>query len=191
MATGTVTAIAIGIVAVVIPIRTAATTDTVLPAAYSADAVRERCCCCRVGGPMGGAVVNDNAFAADALEASPLPPLGAMDPTAAATTKTLDGDGGDSDGDGDGNGDGGDGGEGNGNGDGISNGGGGVQRMRQRQTPMLPGQLPPPPVGRPLDRRDDIVCRGVAAVESGDHDNINACDRHRHVVRWAGRLRGQ
>ncbi len=116
------TAIAIGIMAVVIPIRTAATTDAVLPAADSADAVRERCRCCPVGGPVGGVVVDDDAVTVDAPEASPLPPSGVMDPTAAATTETLEGDGGSSNGDG--NDDGGDGGNGNGTGDG--DGGGGV-----------------------------------------------------------------
>ena len=76
MATGMATAIAIGIMAAVIPIRTAATTDTVLPAANSTAAVREHCCCCRVGGPVSGAVVDDNAITADAPEASLLPPSG-------------------------------------------------------------------------------------------------------------------
>ena len=118
--TGTGTAIAISIVAVVIPIRTAATTDAVLPAA-----VRERCHCCRVGGPGGGIVVDNDAVAADAPEASPLPPLGVMDPKAAATTKTLDGDG--------------DGGDGGDNGDGNDDGGGGVRRMRWRRPPTPPG----------------------------------------------------
>ena len=115
------TAIAIGIAAVVIPIRTAASIYAVLPAADSAGAVRERCHCCRVGGPVGGVVVDDDAVAADAPEASPLPPSGAMDPTAAAMTKTLDGDG---DGDGDG---------------GNGNGGGGVRRMRWPRPPTTPG----------------------------------------------------
>ncbi len=129
MGTGTATAIAIGIVAIVIPICTAATTDAVLPAADSANAVREHCHCCRVGGPIGGVVVDDDAFTADAPEALPLPPSGAMDLMAAATMKTLDGDG---DG-GDGNGDGGD------NGDGNGNGGGGVRRMPWRRPPTPPG----------------------------------------------------
>ena len=122
------TAIAIGIVAVVIPIRTAATTGAVLPTTDSAVAVRERCRCCCVGGPLSGIVIDDDAIAADAPEASPLPPSGAMDLSAVATTKTLDGN--DDGGDGDGNGNGSDGGDGgNGNGDGDSDGGGGVQRM--------------------------------------------------------------
>ena len=46
-----VTAIAIGIVAVVILIRTAATTDAVLPVADSATAVQECYHRCRVGAP--------------------------------------------------------------------------------------------------------------------------------------------
>ena len=150
-ATATATATTIGIMAVVIPIRTAATTDAVLPAANSADAVRERCHRCRVGGPVGGVVVDDDAVAVDAPEASPLPPSGAMDPTAAATTKTLDGDGDSSNGNG--NDDGGDGDNGNGTGDG--DGGGGVRRMRRRRPLTQPGRLPPPPGGRPLDRHDD------------------------------------
>ena len=123
MATATV--IAIGIVAVVIPIRTAATTNPILPTANSAAAVQEHCHRCRIRGPVG--VVDNNAVAADTPEASPLPPSGAMDPTAAATTKTLNskGNGGDG-GDGDGNGNGGNGGNGNGNGNGDGNEGGGV-----------------------------------------------------------------
>ena len=113
MRTGTATAttIATGIVAVIIPIHTAATTNAVLPAANSARA------------PVGSVVVDDDAIPADALEASPLSPSGAMDPTAAATTKTLSGDGDSSDGNGngsngDGNVDGSDGGDGNGDGNG-------------------------------------------------------------------------
>jgi len=174
-----------------------------LPAADSAAAVQEHCRRCRIRGPVGGVVVDDNAVAADALEASPLLPSDAMDPTAAATTKTLDidGDGGNGDGnggggngDGDGNGNGGgDGngnGNGNGNGDGNGNGngnGGGVRRMQRRQPPMPPGRLPSLPGGRLLDRRDDGGRRGAAAVESGDCNDGNACDRHRCVVHWEGR----
>ena len=79
MGTATATAIAIGIVAVVIPIRTAATTDAVLPAVNSAAAVREHCHHCRVRAPVGSVVVNDDAIAADAPEASPLSLSGAMD----------------------------------------------------------------------------------------------------------------
>ena len=118
--------------AVVIPIHTAATTDAILPAADSAVAVRERCRRCPIRGPVIGVVVNHDVVAADAPEASPLSPSGAMVPTAAAMAKTLGGDGDGSDGDG--NGDGGNGGDGNGNsdgngdgnGDGDGNGGGGV-----------------------------------------------------------------
>ena len=132
MGTATAMTIVIGIVAVVIPIRTAATTDAILPAADSAAAVRECCRRCRIRGPVISVVVNNDVVAADAPEASPLSPSGAIVPTAAATAKTLGGDGNGSDGDG--NGDGGDGGDGNGNsdgngdgsGDGDSNGGGGV-----------------------------------------------------------------
>jgi len=190
--------IAIGIVAIVISIRTAATTDPVLPAADSAAAIQERCHHCRVRGPVSGIVVDNNAVPSDAPEASPLPPSGAMDPTAAAMTKTLggngkggDGDGngdsnGDGGGDGDGNGDGNDDGNGNGNGDGDGNGGGGVQRMRRRQPPTPPERLPPPPGGRPLDRHDDGGRRGAAAVESGNRNDVDVCDQHWRVVHWAG-----
>ena len=123
------TAIVIDIVAVVIPIRTAATTDTILPATNSANAIRERCHCCRIRGPGGGVVDDNDSVAADAPEASPLLQLGAMDPTAMATTKTLDGDGN----------------NGNGNdndddsGDGNGDGGGGVRRMQRRRPPTPPG----------------------------------------------------
>ena len=128
MGTATAMMIAIGIVAVVIPIRTAATTDAVLPAADSATAVRENCRHCNVRAPVGDVVVDNDAITENAPEALLLSSSSAMDPTAAATTKTLngngDGDGSDGDGNGDGNG-------GNGNGDGNSNGngGGGVQWM--------------------------------------------------------------
>ena len=64
--TGTATAIAIGVVVVVISIQTAATTDTVLPAADSAAAVRARCHPCRVGGPVSGVVVDNDAVTVDA-----------------------------------------------------------------------------------------------------------------------------
>ncbi len=87
----TETAIAIGVMVIFIPIRTAATTDAVLPAADSAAAVRVHCHPCPFGGLIGGIVVNNNTIAVDALAASLLPPLGAMDPTATSTTKTLDG----------------------------------------------------------------------------------------------------
>ena len=87
----TKTVIAIGVMVIFIPIRTAATTDAVLPAADSAAAVRVHCHPCPFGGLIGGVVVNDDTIAADALAASLLPPLGAMDPTATSTTKTLDG----------------------------------------------------------------------------------------------------
>ena len=129
-------AIAIGIMAVVIPIRTAATADAVLQAADSVAAVRERCRQCLVRAPIGGGVViNNDAIVADAPKASPLLPSGAMDPTEAAMTKTHNGNDNGSNGDGNGNsGDGGDGdgdGNSNSNGDDNSNGdgGGGVQWM--------------------------------------------------------------
>ena len=73
---------------VVIPIGAAATTDTVISAAVWA-----RCRRCHVGGPVGGAVVDSNAVAADAPAALPIPLSGAADPMAAVTTKTGDGDG--------------------------------------------------------------------------------------------------
>ena len=65
-----VTAIAIGIVAAVILIRTAATTEAVLPVADSATAVQEHYHRCRIGGPIGGVVIDSDAVAADAPEAS-------------------------------------------------------------------------------------------------------------------------
>ena len=86
---GTATAIAIGVVVVIIPIHAAATTDTVLPATDSATTVQVRCHHCCVRGPVSGVVVND-AVAADAPAAPPLPPSGAMDPMASATAKTRD-----------------------------------------------------------------------------------------------------
>ena len=74
MGTTTATAIAIGIVAVIIPICIAANTGAVLPAADSAAAVRERCRRCCVRFPVCGIVLGDDAIAADAPEASPLLP---------------------------------------------------------------------------------------------------------------------
>ena len=70
---------------IVIPIGAAATTDAVLYAA-----VRARCRRCRVGGPVGDAVVDNNAIVANAPAAPPLPPSGVTDPMAAVTTKTCD-----------------------------------------------------------------------------------------------------
>ena len=89
----TVTAIAISIsvVVIVIPVYIAATTNTVLPTANSAAAVRAHCYRCRVRGPVSSVVADDNAVVADAPGASPLPQSGATDPTAMATMKTLDG----------------------------------------------------------------------------------------------------
>jgi len=78
--------IAIGIVVVVIPIGAAATTDAVLYATVQARYRR-----CRVGGPVGGAVVNINAVAANTPAAPPLPPSGVTDPMAAVTTKNRGG----------------------------------------------------------------------------------------------------
>jgi hypothetical protein len=122
--TVTATVIAISILAVVIPIRTAATTDPILPTADSTAAVREHCRRCRVGGLICGVVIDSNVIAADAPEASLLPPSSAMDPTAVAMTKTLDGDGNGGDGDSDDNN--------NGDDNSNGNGGGGVQRMQRR-----------------------------------------------------------
>ena len=77
----TVTAIAIRIVVVVIPIGAAATTNAT---------IQTRCCCRSVWAPIGGIVADDDAVAADALVAPPLPPSDVMDPTAAVTMKTRD-----------------------------------------------------------------------------------------------------
>jgi hypothetical protein len=71
---GIATAIAIGIMVIVVHIRTAATTNAILPATDSAAAVRARCHRCHIGGPVGSVVVDDDVA-----------------PMAAATTKTLDG----------------------------------------------------------------------------------------------------
>ena len=78
----TVTAIAIGVVVFVIPIGAAATIDV---------AIRMRCCHRHVWAPIGGVIDDDNAIVADAPAAPPLPPSGAMDPKAAALTKTRGG----------------------------------------------------------------------------------------------------
>ena len=76
------TAIAISIVVVVIPICAAATINA---------AIRTRCHCRHVWAPIGGVVVDDDAVVADAPAAPPLLPSGATDPTAAALTKTCNG----------------------------------------------------------------------------------------------------
>jgi hypothetical protein len=76
-----VTAIAIGIVVVVIPIGAAATTNAT---------IRTRCCCRSVWARIGGIVADDDAVAADALVAPPLPPSDVTDPTATVTMKTRD-----------------------------------------------------------------------------------------------------
>ncbi len=58
-------------------------------------------------------------------------------------------------------------------------------------TPAPPGRLPPLPGGRdppPLDRCDDGGRRGNGGGEYGDRDNVDACDRHRRVVHWAGAI---
>jgi hypothetical protein len=60
-----VTAIAISIVVVVIPIGAAATTDAF---------IRTRCCRRCVWAPIGGVVADDDAVVVDALVAPPLPP---------------------------------------------------------------------------------------------------------------------
>jgi len=57
-----------------------------------------------------------------------------------------------------------------------------VQRKIQRQPPTPPGRLPPMPGGRdppPLYHRDNGGRRGTAAAESGDRDDVDACDRHK------------
>ncbi len=82
MGTAAVTVIAIGVVVVVIPIGAAGTINTI---------IRTRCRRRHVWAPIGGVVNNDDAVVADAPAAPPLPPSGAMDPTAAALTKTCDG----------------------------------------------------------------------------------------------------
>jgi len=74
-----VTAIAIGIVVVVIPIGATATDD---------DAIRTCCRCRHVWAPIGGVIVHDDAGVADAPAAPLLLLSGATDPTAAALTKT-------------------------------------------------------------------------------------------------------
>ena len=61
--------------------------------------------------------------------------------------------------------------------------------MRWHQPPTPPGRLPPPPGGRdppPLNRRNDGGHRCDGGGEYGYRDDVNACDRHRHVVHWAG-----
>ena len=83
------TAIAISFVFVVIPIRAAATTDPVLPAADSVVSVWAHCHHCRVRGPVCGVVLDNDTIAADALAAPPLPLSSAMDLMATATKKTC------------------------------------------------------------------------------------------------------
>ena len=77
-----VTAIAIDVQVIVIPIGAAATINA---------AIRTRCRCRHVWAPIGGVLVKDDAIVADAPAAPPLLPSGATDPTAAALTKTRNG----------------------------------------------------------------------------------------------------
>ncbi len=66
----------------VIPIGAAATIDA---------AIRTRCCRRHVWAPIGGVIDDDDAIVAVAPAAPLLPPLGGMDPKAAALTKTRGG----------------------------------------------------------------------------------------------------
>jgi hypothetical protein len=164
MGTGMATAIAIGFVVIVISIRTAATTDAILPAADSAAAVRARCHPCQFGGPVSGIVVNNDSVAADAPAALPLPPSGATDPTVVATTKTLDCT--------------------------VTatatvmataataaTAARGMQRMLRRRPPTPPGRLPPLPGNGILLRLNAATTVGAAAAaESGDRNDVDACD---------------
>jgi hypothetical protein len=88
---GTATAIAINVMVVIIPNHAAATTDAVLPAVNSDTAVWARCRPCRIGGPIGGVVVDDDAVVADAPAAPPLPPTDATDLMAVTMMKTHNG----------------------------------------------------------------------------------------------------
>ena len=143
-------AMAIRVVAVAIPIHhSAATTNVVLPAADSAAAVRGRCRCCRVGGPVGGVVVDDETVVADAPAASPLPLLGAMDLTSMATMKTL-------------------------NGTVVA-----TAMATAVATAMAMEE-------EELDCRDDGGRCGAASAESGDRNDVDACNQHWRVVNWAG-----
>ena len=73
--------------------------------------------------------------------------------------------------------------------DGVGvDGGGGVQRMQRRRPPTPPGQLTPLPGGRDppqLDPRERGGRRGDGGGEYRYRDNVDAFDRHRHVVHWA------
>jgi len=170
--TGTATVIAIGVMVAAIPIRAAATTDAILPAANSTTAVPAHCRRCRVGGPVGGAVVDDDAVAADAPEAPPLPPSGVMDPTAAGTTKTCDG---------------------------TASAVATVTAAAMEEEEYNDGRAPtpnaPPPPGRwdspLLDRRDDGGRGGGGSIgESGNPNNVNARNQCWCVVHWVGGVGG-
>ncbi len=153
MGTGTAMAIAIGVIVAVFSIRTAATTDADLPAIDSAAAVRARCHPCRVGGPVSGVVVDNDAVTVDAPVRrhcrSRRRARRTQRPRQRRRLSTYRG--GNCNGDGDS-------GNGSNGGDGDGNGGGGVRRMQWCRPPMPPGQLPPHPGERdppPLDCRDN------------------------------------
>ena len=153
--------IAIGVIVIVISICTAATTDAVLPAADSAAAVRARCHPCRVGGPVSGVVVDNDAVAADAPVRrhcrSRRRARRTQRPRRQRRLSTFRG------GDCNGNGDGGNGGNG-GNGDGR----GGVCRLDDSLLILA---------NRILLRSIAATTVGAAAAaESGDRDDVNACD---------------
>ena len=60
--------------------------------------------------------------------------------------------------------------------------------MRRRRPSAPPGQLTPLPGGRdppPLDPRESGGRRSDGSGEYGYRDNVDAFDRHRHVVHWA------
>ena len=141
--TGMAMAIAIGVMVIVVHIRTAATTNAVLPAAYSAAAVRARCHRCHVGGPVGGVVIDDDGIAALSVGCDRPDGCGEDKDSRRYRGGDSNGDGngdGDSNGDDDVNGNGGDGGNSNGgNGNGDSDGGGGVKQMQRRQPLTPPG----------------------------------------------------
>ena len=53
-------------------------------------------------------------------------------------------------------------------------------------TPNTAWTTPSSAGGRPLDRRDNGGCCGATAVESGNRNDVDACDQHRCIVHWAG-----
>ena len=166
------TVIAIGVVVIVIPIGAAATIDA---------AIRTHCHCHHVWAPIGGVVVDNDAVVADAPAALPLPPL-----TAATLTKTWDGT--------------------------VA-----ATAMAMAATAMATKEEECDGCnGADTCRLDDsLLClpdgillrlitatmaprrggggvarlrRGVAAAESGDRNNTDACNPHWHIVHWAGGL---